>query len=321
MSTDLLSDVLKDLRADSVVTGHFSMTAPWAIRKPDVTGAPFRTCAGEPFYLVVEGLPPVHVAPGDFVLLPHGHEHVMCSSLEVEPVPFYQLMESQGIRTRFDTPLHFAAGGGGEASELYTGIVLYRQLARNPLLKALPPLIHVRAHDPAIAPWLASTLQSFIAESMACAPGWALAATRLADLLFVQLLRAHLQSALNRTDWLRGLADPKIGKALGLIHRDPRREWSVAELAEAAGMSRSRFSARFVELVGETPISHLTAYRMFLASGELADGKRKLIEVAESIGYTSEKAFSRAFRRWSGVPPRRYTRDAQILFDQALSHG
>ena len=76
-----------------------------------------------------------------------------------------------------------------------------------------------------------------------------------------------------------------------------------------------------LELVGETPISHLTAYRMFLASGELADGKRKLIEVAESIGYTSEKAFSRAFRRWSGVPPRRYTRDAQILFDQALSHG
>jgi AraC-like DNA-binding protein len=243
----------------------------------------------------------------------------MASSLEEQPVPFDSLMADKGIQPRFDTPLEFTAGGGGETSDLYTGIVVYRDIMRSPLFSVLPPLIHVRANDPAVAPWLASTLQTFIQESMTCQPGWAIAAARLADVLFVQLLRAHLQSTANHTGWLRGLADPQIGRAMALIHRDPRREWSVASLATAAGMSRSRFSARFAELVGDTPIGHLTAYRMYLASGELTNGKRKLIEIAERVGYSSEKAFSRAFHRWSGMAPRRYARSPHDLHDLSKS--
>jgi AraC-like DNA-binding protein len=309
MTTDLLSDILADLRADAVVTGRFTLSAPWAILKPAVSGAPFRVGSGSPYYLCVAGEPPVYVEPGDFVLLPHGHEHVMASSLDVHPVAFDSLMAEKGIHPRFDTPLEFAAGGGGETSDLYTGIVEYRDNIRGPLFSVLPPLIHVRANDQAVAPWLASTLQSFIQESMTCQPGWAIAAARLADVLFVQLLRAHLQFTANQTGWLRGLADPQIGRALALIRHDPRRAWSVASMATAAGMSRSRFSARFVELVGDTPMEHLTAYRMYLASGELTNGKRKLIEIAERVGYSSEKAFSRAFHRWSGMAPRRYARN------------
>jgi AraC-like DNA-binding protein len=320
MTTDLLSDVLTDLRADAVVTGRFTLSAPWAIRKPAVAGAPFRTCAGSPFFLVVAGAAPVHVEPGDFVLLPHGDEHVMASSLDEPPVPFDTLMADKGIRPRFDTPLEFVAGGGGATSDLYTGIVIYRDIVRSPLFSVLPPLIHVRANDAAVAPWLASTLQSFIEESMACQPGWAVAATRLADVLFVQLLRAHLQSSANHTGWLRGLTDAQIGRAMALMHRDPRRDWQLASLAAEAGMSRSRFCARFAELVGETPIGHLTAYRMYLASGELTHGKLRLIEIAERVGYTSEKAFARAFHRWSGMAPRRYARNAQNLYDLAR-HG
>ncbi|WP_367303785.1 AraC family transcriptional regulator [Burkholderia multivorans] len=194
---------------------------------------------------------------------------------------------------------------------------MYRDIVRSPLFSVLPTLIHVRAHDAAVAPWLASTLQSFIEESMACQPGWAVAATRLADVLFVQLLRAHLQSSANHTGWLRGLTDPQIGRAMALMHRDPRRNWQLASLAAEAGMSRSRFCARFAELVGETPIGHLTAYRMYLASGELAQGRLRLIEIAERVGYTSEKAFARAFHRWSGMAPRRYARNAQDLYDLA----
>ncbi|NMM03042.1 AraC family transcriptional regulator [Paraburkholderia sp. RP-4-7] len=317
MATDLLSDVLADLRADAVVTGHFTLTAPWAFLKPAVAGAPFRTCVGCPFYVVVAGEAPVLVEPGDFVLLPHGHEHIMSSSLDEKPVPFDLLMSGKGIRPRFDTPLEFSAGGGGDLSNLYTGIVVYRDTFRSPLFSVLPPLIHVRAKDPAVAPWLASTLQSFIQESMSCQPGWAVAAARLADVLFVQLLRAHLFSSANHTGWLRGLTDPQIGKAMALIHRSPREEWSVASLAAASGMSRSRFSARFAELVGQTPIGHLTAYRMYLASCELTNSKRKLIEIAESVGYTSEKAFARAFHRWSGSAPKRYARGAHDLYDLA----
>jgi AraC-like DNA-binding protein len=315
MSQDQLSDVLADLRADAVVTGHFSLTAPWAIRKPAVSGVPFRTCVGAPFFIRVEGEPPVQIEPGDFVLLPRGDEHILSSGLDEQPVLFDSLMADKGINPRFDTPLHFSAGGGGDVSDLYTGIVVYRDITRSPLFSVLPPLIHVRANDPAVAPWLASTLKSFIQESMACQPGWAVAAARLADVLFVQLLRAHLLSSANHTGWLRGLIDPQIGKAMALIHREPRREWSVASLAASAGMSRSRFSARFTELVGETPIGHLTAYRMYLASGKLADPKRRLIEIAESVGYSSEKAFARAFHRWSGMPPKRYARNRRDLYD------
>lgn len=306
MTRDLLSDALTDLRADAVVTGHFALTAPWSIRKGAVSGAPFRTCTGHPFYIVVQGLPPVRMDPGDFVLLPHGDEHILCSSLELPPVDFDALMKAQGMRPRLDTPLEFSADGGGECSDLYTGIVLYQNSARNPLFSVLPPMIHVRAQDPAVAPWLANTLQSFIQESMRCQPGWAVAAARLADVLFVQLLRAHLAPSANQAGWLRGLTDPHIGQAIALIHRHPQREWTVDALAAAVGMSRSRFSARFTELVGQTPIGHLTAHRMYLASLELTDGRRRLIEIAESVGYSSEKAFTRAFRRWSGVPPSRY---------------
>ncbi|WP_233847863.1 AraC family transcriptional regulator [Paraburkholderia sp. HD33-4] len=317
MAVDLLSDTLADLRADAVVTGHFSLTAPWAFLKGAVDGAAFRTVFGSPFYVIVEGMAPVRVETGDFVLLPHGHQHVLASSPEVTPVPFDNLMADQGIRPSFDTPLHFTAGGGGTVSDLYTGIMVYREAMRSPLFSVLPPLIHVRANDPAVGPWLASTLMAFIRESMSAQPGWAVAAARLADVLFVQLLRAHLASAISHTGWLRGLMDPQIGKAIALLHRQPERSWTVESLSAAAGMSRSRFSARFVELVGDTPIGHLTSYRMYLASGALRDPRRRLIEIAESVGYASEKAFIRAFRRWSGMAPKQYARNQRDPYDMA----
>ncbi|WP_321842719.1 AraC family transcriptional regulator [Paraburkholderia bannensis] len=311
MAMDLLSAALADLRADAVVTGHFSLNAPWAIAKPAVEGAAFRTGFGGPFYIAVEGSEPLRVEVGDFVLLPHGHAHVLSSAPGVAPVPFDDIVASAGISPRFDTPLRLSLGEGGPASELYTGIIFYREAVRNPLFSVLPPLIHVRANDPAVGPWLADTLMAFIRESMACQPGWAVAAARLADVLFVQLLRAHLSSAISHTGWLRGLMDPQIGRAIAQLHRYPEREWTVESLAVTAGMSRSRFSARFVELVEETPIGHLTAYRMYVASGALRDSRRRLIEIATSVGYASEKAFIRAFRRWSGMAPKQYARSVK----------
>ncbi|HEV3431295.1 MAG TPA: AraC family transcriptional regulator [Paraburkholderia sp.] len=311
MAMDLLSAALADLRADAVVTGHFSLNAPWAIAKPAVEGAAFRTAFGGPFYIAVDGVEPLLVEVGDFVLLPHGHAHVLSSAPGVAPVPFDDLVAGAGINPRFDTPLRLSVGGDGAASELYTGIIFYRETVRNPLFSVLPPLIHVRANDPAVGPWLADTLMAFIRESMACQPGWAVAAARLADVLFVQLLRAHLSSAISHTGWLRGLMDPQIGRAIAQLHRYPEREWTVESLAATAGMSRSRFSARFVELVEETPIGHLTAYRMYVASGALRDPRRRLIEIATSVGYASEKAFIRAFRRWSGMAPKQYARSVK----------
>lgn len=306
---DELSEALSDLRADTVVPGRFLLSAPWAFTKQSVTGVPFRMCSGSPFYVVIAGMRPVLVQPGDFVLIPGGNEHVLCSSPDVTPIPMADLISQDGVKARLNTPLTFKAGGDGPVTEMYTAIIGFRESRRNPFLSVLPPLIHIDANDRAVPPWLTTTVQAFIQESMNCDLGWAIAAARLADVLFVHLLRAFISHA-NQSNlgWLRAMNDPHLAKAMALIHRDPSRAWTVDDLASAAGMSRSRFSARFLEVVGETPIAHLTAYRMFLAAGQLMNREVSLSEVAQSVGYSSDKAFTRAFRRWSGMPPKAYGR-------------
>ncbi|VVE52870.1 AraC family transcriptional regulator [Pandoraea iniqua] len=312
-SSDVLSDVLSDVRADAVVTGRFTFGAPWSLRKPALDGVPFRTALGAPFYLVVAGMPPVRVEPGDCVLLPHGHEHVMCSSLDETPVVFEQMMSAQGIAPRLDTPLAFRAGGTGAVSELYTGVVMFRERVRNPLLASLPPVIHIRAGDPAVPALLTTTLAGFIEESMQRGAGWRVAVARLADVLFVQILRAYLASSGGTsTHWLRGMTDPQMGRVIASMHEAPSRAWTVEQLAGIAGMSRSRFCLRFRELVGESPMSYLTAHRMYMAAERLAGAGARVADVADAVGYGSEKAFTRAFRRCYGLPPREYLRSCEL---------
>lgn len=310
---DPLSDVLGDLRADAVVTGRFTFGAPWSLRKPALDGAPFRTAMGEPFWLVVAGMAPVRIEPGDCVLLPHGHEHVMCSSLDEPPVLFQDMMSAQGIEPKLDTPLAFRAGGPGAVSDLYTGVVMFRERARNPLLAALPPLIHIRAGDPAVPALLTTTIAGFIEESMQRGSGWRVAVARLADVLFVQILRAYLGAHGGAsTHWLRGMSDPQLGRAIASMHEMPQRAWTVEQLADIAGMSRSKFCLRFRELVGESPMSYLTAHRMYLAADRLAGAGARVSDVADAVGYASEKAFTRAFRRCYGLPPREYLRSCEL---------
>ncbi|BEU21179.1 AraC family transcriptional regulator [Paraburkholderia terrae] len=306
---DELSKALSDLRADTVVPGRFLLSAPWSFTKPAGPEVPFRMCTRNPFYLIVEGAKPVFIRPGDFVLLPRGSEHVLCSSPDVPPIPMAQLMSNAGAHPQLNTPLTFTAGGNGPVTEMYTAIIGFREAKRNPFLSVLPPVIHIHADDPAVPAWLTATMQAFIQESMNCDLGWAIAAARLADVLVVHLLRAYIAHAKEHDfGWLRAMHDVHLVKALALIHRDPSKAWTVDDLAAEAGMSRSRFSARFLELVGETPIAHLTSYRMFLAAGKLMHGHANLAEVAQSVGYASDKAFTRAFRRWSGMPPKAYGR-------------
>ncbi|RZS84196.1 AraC family transcriptional regulator [Pigmentiphaga kullae] len=308
---DVLSEVLSGCRADSATTGRFTLHAPWSLESTGLQGAMFRIARGAPYWIQPEGMAPVRVPAGDLVVLPRGGRHTISSEPGLAPVPFAEVLAAHGMRERGEKPLVFTHGEGGTPTELFTTIVDYGPVGQNTVLRFLPGLIHLREDDVNLASCLAPTMRLFIEESLNRQPGWKLSAARMGDLLMVHVLRAYLlRHRDTEPNWLRGLADPKIAQAIMLMHRWPEKPWSLPSLADEVCMSRSRFSARFRELVGVSPISYLTARRMERAAERLRLGSVRLADVAELVGYGSEKIFARAFRRWAGVPPGEYGRRA-----------
>jgi transcriptional regulator GlxA family with amidase domain len=182
-------------------------------------------------------------------------------------------------------------------------------MSAKPLKRLLPELILIKA-DQAQSLALHATLRLLASEMAEPTPGSEVMVNRLADILFIQCVRAHIAStsATCKSGWLRAIFDPRIGAALTAMHEKVESPWTVGTLAAAAGMSRSAFAVRFKELLGETPLEYLTNWRMYKATGLLQDDQRKLLEVAKSVGYDSDAAFSKTFKRIWGVAPREYRR-------------
>jgi AraC-like DNA-binding protein len=306
---DVLSEVLSACRAQDANTGRFTLRGDWALESAGVHGALFRIAKGAPYWLKVEDDAPMAIGPRDLVLLPHGSRHVIAARPGLRPVPFAPLLAQAGMKQRGEKPLVFSLGEGDNATELFSAVVTYGPLGLNSVIRILPKVIHLREDDIHVTPYLAPTMEMFIEESLAREPGWKLSAARMADLLMVHILRAYLlRHRANEPGWLRGLSDPKIAHAIMLMHQAPQSAWTVAGLADTVCMSRSRFSARFRELVGESPMSYLTSRRMERAAERLRQGQVRLTDLAEQTGYGSDKVFARAFRRWAGMPPSEYPR-------------
>lgn len=303
---DTLSEVLDICRSERAVTARFALSAPWGLRSEGVSGAMIRMARGEPYWLRVDGMAPVRVEPGDLVMLPTGAPHTVASDLGVVPEPFSRMIARHAQGPKDENPLVFSHGGGGPGTDMFSALVWFSAYCRHSVFRILPPLIHVRERDLPLADCLAMAMESLTLETLARRPGWRLSAARMGELLLVNILREHLAHETAAGEgWLRGLGDPAIARAIVGMHRAPQRDWGVESLAAEAGMSRTRFSTRFKELVGAAPIAYLTAHRMALAAQQLEAGLPSG-RVAESAGYESPKVFARAFRRWCGLTPRAY---------------
>jgi AraC-like DNA-binding protein len=306
---DALSEVLSICRAERAVTARFALTSPWGLASDGTPGVIIRLAREASYWMMLHDKPPLQVRAGDLVMLLPGVPHRIASTPDAPATPFAELIDRHAVGPRGENPLVFSHGGGGTLTDLYSAQLWFSAYCRHTVLRILPPVLHIREADLPLASCLATTMQLLIEETLARRPGWRLSGARMGELLLVNLLREHLahQDALN-AGWLRGLSDPAIASAIGQMHRQPQHPWTLDALATDAGMSRTRFTARFKTLVDASPMNYLTGHRMALAAQALEAGQVPMARIASDAGYESEKAFARAFRRWAGMPPGAYAR-------------
>lgn len=304
---DLLSEVLSHYQAQDANTGTFSLRGDWCFYAQQMEGPVVRVSTGAPYQIVLEGRSPVNVSSGDVVFLPQGDPHWIGTRLDLPAVPIGDWVAKTGMRERGERPLVLAMGESGPLTKLFTAIVSYGPRQKNTLLQSLPPLIHLTASEVSDVSSLVSTLEMLIAESVNHEPGWRISVARGVDLLLTYLVRGWLDTAdAQKQQWLKGLSDARVSQAILLIHRYPERAWRLETLAAAVGLSRARFSERFHAVTGASPMAFLMRYRMEMAAHFLRHDGYRISEVANMVGYESDKSFSRAFKAWAGVVPSAY---------------
>lgn len=300
-SVDPLGEALHFLRMSGVFYARSEFTAPWALDLPPLPDClMFHVVTSGRCWLEVEGTDPRLLQPGDFALVPHGEGHRLLSAPGVPAAKLFDLPREQ-VSELYEILRY---GKGGAATNLVCGAVRFDHPAAHHLVRLLPELICVEAWRSPHMEWIQSTLRLMATEARELRPGGETIITRLADILVIQAIRSWMAEAPSaQTGWLGALHDKQIGRAILLIQRNPEREWTVASLADEVAMSRSAFAARFKELVGESPMQYITQWRMNVALTWLKEEAAPLSELAGRLGYQSEAAFSRAFKRFIGVSP------------------
>jgi AraC-like DNA-binding protein len=313
---DALSDVLRVIRLSGGVFLEAHLTAPWCMKgrlspedckafqvAPSLVIATHFVTQGQ-MQLQVNDDAPMVVRAGELVLLPHNDVHAFGSDVTVAPFsqPDEVKAKAAGEFTRIEL------GGGGETTQLLCGY-LGSDHAFGPLLSSLPPLLKLDVRSTPLGSWIESSFRFAVSQIAAGRVGSTTVIAKLSELLFVEAV-SHFISGLptDKQGWLAGLADTQIGKALALMHAQPAKDWSAEALAAAVGMSRSGFAERFTSLVGQPPMQYFTYWRMQLAALRLRDSREAIAQVGYAVGYESEAAFSRAFKREFGKSPAAWRR-------------
>ena len=313
---DALSDVLKAVRLTGAVFFDVRAAAPFVAEAPSSADLAGRVIPGAQhlihYHVVSEGSvwgglhdePDVHLTAGDIIVFPHGDAHVLSSAPGMRGTLDLARFDAAQAQAR---PFALSVGDGATASAHFVcGFLGCDARPFNPLLAALPRMIHVRGGAGGATE---AFVRMALAEGADRRPGSDVVLGRLSELMFVDVVRRYLETLPpERAGWLAGLREPFIGRALAALHASPARDWTLESLAREVALSRSALAERFTELVGQPPMQYLTSWRMQLAAGQLAAGADSVSSVAARVGYESEAAFSRAFKKATGVAPGRWRR-------------
>lgn len=315
---DALSEALRVVRITSALFFNGEFAAPWRFATPPQDKvAPVVSPESEHlvlFHLVTDGSATARTADhdevaltaGDIVAFPHGHAHELWNGRTSELFPGARLLpklKNGELATE-------KWGGDGPVTRIVCGYFGCERHAEQLFLHGLPAVLKLNVRcDPAGA-WIESAIRHAVSEIEAQRPGRMAVLSKLAEALFMETLCRYMDALPpEQTGWLAAARHPKVGQALALLHRDPARAWTLPDLAEASGMSRTVLAERFVYLLGEPPLAYLARWRLQLGARRLLTTDHKVLQVAYDVGYESEAAFSRAFRRAFGVPPARYRRE------------
>jgi AraC-like DNA-binding protein len=312
---EILSDVLRTVRLSGAIFFDVDATSPWIAETPPMAEIARLVMPDAEhvigFHAVLSGscwaafgncsISALHLSAGDVIILPAGARHSLCSapgmSAEPDMAAYYRPV---------DRPLPFVrqtGGGGGGGARFVCGYLGCDARPFNPLLDALPEVIHVHGQANGVG-WAAQLIRMALTESHARRAGSEIVLARLSELLFVEVLREHLDTLPEDSrGWLSGIRDRHVGAALRLIHGRPTEPWTLECLAREVGLSRSVFAERFTHYVHMAPMHYLGRWRLQLAARRLERPGVNIAQVAQEVGYESEAAFNRAFKRWTGTPP------------------
>lgn len=321
---DALSAALSGVHMTGAIFYDVVCGAPWGFAVPDVGDAAPRLAPGTDrlvnFHVVVEGQAQVRfddgethvVGQGQIVVLPRSDAHTVShgspSTIADSHVPIDEALSGR--------PSRICMGGEGESTRIICGFLGCSKLADQLFLAGLPRVLIVDLREEEGGTWIEHSVRHLVEEARAQRPGAAAVLSRMSEVLFAETLRRYLrQLPGDDVGWLAGARDPIVGAALGLLHAAPERAWTIADLATETSTSRSVLGERFTHLLGEAPLTYLTRWRIHLAARQLETTLRPVLEIALEVGYQSESAFSRAFKRLLGVPPARYRKRAAEATD------
>lgn len=308
---DALSEILRVVRLNSAVFFNARFSEPWCFASPDATSVMqaldpsaerlviFHLLTEGECRVEVEGTPPSTLRAGEIIIFPHGDAHLMASGPDVTPAPPADL---PALLRRGPREMRF--GGGGAPTKFICGFLSCDPRLCRPILHALPRVLTVSLRGQDEPGWLENSIRYAVAEAAASRPGGAGVLAKLSEVLFIETLRRYMERLpAEHTGWLAGVRDRVVGKALALMHSRPAHGWTVEALASESNVSRSVLAERFTHYIGQPPMHYLTRWRMALAAGMLRSSSLSITQVAQDVGYETDPAFSRAFRREFGAPP------------------